>query len=227
MFDEEALARELDENGYFRAGCVLDETQCTELISAYEDDARFRSRVIMERHNFGVGEYKYFADPLPAVVDSLRHDVYADLAPVANRWMERMRSGVSYPPALDAFLERCAHAGQRRPTPLLLRYESGGYNCLHQDLYGELAFPLQMVVMLSEPDRDYAGGEFVLVEQRPRMQSKPMVIRARQGEAIVFCTNERPVRGRTGYYRVKTRHGVSRIEGGRRYALGIIFHNAA
>ncbi len=227
MFDEEALTRELDEKGYFRAGRVLDETQCRELISFYDDDARFRSRVVMERHNFGLGEYKYFANPLPALIDSVRHEVYAQLAPVANRWMDRMRSGVSYPATLDAFLERCAEAGQCRPTPLILRYESGGYNCLHQDLYGDLAFPLQMVVMLSEPERDYSGGEFVLVEQRPRMQSKPMVIRAKQGEAIVFCTNERPVRGRTGYYRVKMRHGVSSIDGGLRYALGIIFHNAA
>jgi uncharacterized protein len=227
MFDLEALETSLDERGYFRAGRVLDDAACRTLIDAYADDARFRSRVVMERHNFGRGEYKYFADPLPPVVQTLRETAYDPLAAVANRWMELMHANLRYPPALDAFLARCAQAGQTRPTPLILRYDAGGYNCLHQDLYGELAFPLQMVIMLSDCEREYDGGELVLVEQRPRMQSKPSVIRATRGEAIVFCTNERPVRGRSGYYRVKMRHGVSEITRGERYALGIIFHNAA
>ena len=227
MFDEDALVNSLEANGYFRAGRLLDEALCRELTAMYEEDERFRKRIVMERHNFGLGEYKYFSDPLPRVIDDLRHRAYPQLASVANRWMSQMRVDMRYPESLDEFLKRCAAAGQNRPTPLILRYESGGYNCLHQDLYGELAFPLQMVVMLSEPDVEYEGGEFILVEQRPRMQSKPNVIRAHRGEAIVFCTNERPVRGRTGYYRVKMRHGVSEIHRGERYALGIIFHNAA
>ena len=227
MFDDSTLAKSLEENGYFRAGRILDDPSCADLIAMYADDSRFRSRVVMERHHFGVGEYKYFGNPLPEAIDELRHRAYPQLAVVANRWMEQLKAPAQYPPSLDEFLKRCAQAGQTRPTPLILRYESGGYNCLHQDLYGELAFPLQMVIMLSEPEEEYSGGEFILVEQRPRMQSKPNVITARRGEAIVFCTNERPVRGRTGYYRVKTRHGVSQIRSGERYALGIIFHNAA
>ncbi len=227
MFDVEALETSLDEKGYYRAGRVLDDAACRELIAMYDDDDRFRSRVVMERHNFGRGEYKYFADPLPQRIQTIREAAYAPLATVANRWMDRMRVELRYPDALAAFLARCAQAGQARPTPLILRYDAGGYNCLHQDLYGELAFPLQMVIMLSDCERDYDGGEFVLVEQRPRMQSKPNVIRATRGEAIVFSTNERPVRGRSGYYRVKMRHGVSEITRGERYALGIIFHNAS
>ncbi len=227
MFDLEALSRSLDENGYFRAGKLLTDDACRSLIDAYGDDERYRSRIVMERHNFGAGEYKYYNDPLPGIIDEIRHDAYLQLADVANRWMSEMRLETRYPRDLDAFLERCAHAGQTRPTPLILRYEAGGYNCLHQDLYGELAFPMQIVVMLSDPAEDYEGGEFVLVEQRPRMQSKPIVLTARRGEAIVFCNNERPVRGRTGFYRVKMRHGVSKITNGNRYALGIIFHNAA
>jgi len=227
MFDVEALETSLDERGYYRAGRVLDDAACSELIQTYGDDARFRSRVVMERHNFGRGEYKYFADPLPQRIQTLRETAYPALAAIANKWMDRMRVQLRYPDQLDAFLERCAQAGQKRPTPLILRYDAGGYNCLHQDLYGELMFPLQMVIMLSDSEREYEGGELVLVEQRPRMQSKPNVIRATRGEAIVFSTNERPVRGRLGYYRVKMRHGVSEITRGERYALGIIFHNAA
>ncbi len=227
MFDLEALEESLDERGFYRAGRVLDDATCRELIATYDNDACFRSRIVMERHNFGRGEYKYFSDPLPGTIARLRESAYPQLATIANRWMDRMHAKLHYPTQLDAFLERCAHAGQTRPTPLILRYDAGGYNCLHQDLYGELAFPLQMVIMLSDCEREYDGGEFVLVEQRPRMQSKPNVIRATRGEAIVFSTNERPVRGRSGYYRVKMRHGVSEITRGERYALGIIFHNAA
>lgn len=227
MFDLEALETSLSERGFCKAGRVLDDAACEELIALYDDEARFRSRVVMERHNFGRGEYKYFANPLPDAVHALRAAAYEPLAAIANRWMEELRSPLRYPSALDEFTARCASAGQTRPTPLILRYEAGGYNCLHQDLYGELAFPLQVVVMLSEPERDYEGGEFILVEQRPRMQSKPIVVRARRGEAIVFATNERPVRGRTGTYRVKMRHGVSEITSGKRYALGLIFHDAA
>lgn len=227
MFDLEALERSISERGYFRAGAVLDERSCEQLIASYGEDRHFRSRVIMERHNFGRGEYRYFADPLPEVVHRLRAESYVPLAAIANRWMEALRQPSRYPDTLLEFSERCARAGQSKPTPLILRYEAGGYNCLHQDLYGELAFPLQMVVMLSEPGRDYAGGEFVLVEQRPRMQSRPIVLSARCGEAIVFANNERPVHGRSGYYRVKMRHGVSEVTRGERYALGIIFHDAA
>lgn len=227
MFDAKALESSLDERGFYRAGRVLDDAACRELIETYGNDAQFRSRVVMERHNFGRGEYKYFADPLPQAIQALREAAYPQLATVANRWMDHMHVQLRYPEALDAFLARCAQAGQTRPTPLILRYDAGGYNCLHQDLYGELAFPLQMVIMLSDCEREYDGGELVLVEQRPRMQSKPNVIRATRGEAIVFSTNERPVRGRSGYYRVKMRHGVSEITRGERYALGIIFHNAA
>lgn len=227
MFEDDALQTSLDDRGYARVGTLLSGDACDALVAMYGDDVRFRSRVVMERHNFGFGEYKYFADPLPSIVSELRERGYAALAPIANRWMERLGSEVRYASKHAEFRAACAAAGQTRPTPLILRYEAGGYNCLHQDLYGALAFPLQMVVMLSEPNVDYEGGEFVLVEQRPRMQSKLVVLRARKGEAIVFSTNDRPVQGRRGAYRVKMRHGVAEVTCGQRFALGIIFHDAA
>lgn len=217
----------LEQNGYASLGRLLSDAQCRELIASYADDAAFRKTVVMERHNFGIGDYKYFSYPLPRVIAELRESVYARLVPVANQWMDELRLSTRYPGHLDEFIARCVNAGQNRPTPLLLHYTAGGYNCMHQDLYGELAFPLQLVVMLSEAGEDYEGGEFVLVEQRPRMQSRPMVLRPRRGEGIVFANNERPERGRSGFYRVKMRHGVSEITTGERYALGIIFHDAA
>jgi len=224
---KEAMLDGLNENGYSLTGPLLSAAQCRDLIALYGDDARFRSHIVMQRHNFGAGDYKYFAHPLPPAVADLRERFYGPLTQVANEWMKEMRRPTRYPAALAEFLARCATAGQNRPTPLLLRYTAGGYNCLHQDLYGELAFPLQLVVMLSEPGEDYEGGEFVLVEQRPRMQSRPIVLRPRRGEGVVFANNERPQAGRNGHYRVKMRHGVSAITSGERYALGIIFHDAA
>jgi hypothetical protein len=226
MFESAAFSASLHERGYAHAGRVLSDEECRELIALYENDALFRKHVIMERHNFGIGDYKYFANPLPQVVGDVREQAYSPLASIANQWMESLRVAARYPGQLDEFLARCGAAGQKRPTPLILHYTAGGYNCLHQDLYGELAFPLQLVVMLSEPGVDYEGGELVLVEQRPRMQSKPVVLRPRRGEGVVFANNERPAAGRNGFYRVKMRHGVSEVTKGERYALGVIFHDA-
>jgi hypothetical protein len=205
---------------------MLSPAQCAGLTELYDDDSHFRSRVVMARHGYGKGEYKYFAYPLPALVKELRTALYPPLAAIANDWMEKVGSDVRYPPAHAAFLKRCHAAGQTRPTPLLLRYGAGDYNCLHQDLYGEHVFPLQVAVLLSEPGRDFEGGEFVLTEQRPRMQSRVEVVPLRQGDAVVFAVNERPVRGTRGTYRVKMRHGVSRLRSGHRHTLGLIFHDA-
>ena len=181
----------------------------------------------MARHGFGSGEYQYFARPLPPVVGALREAVYPRLVPVANRWHEAMGIGRSFPPSLEGFLDRCHEAGQTRPTPLLLRYREGDHNCLHQDLYGELAFPLQLAVLLSEPGRDFTGGEFLLVEQRPRRQSRPEVVPLAQGQGVIFAVSQRPVAGTRGSYRVTMRHGVSRVRSGERFCLGVIFHDAA
>ena len=197
------------------------------MIASFEDDRLFRSHVHMERHRFGVGDYKYFARPLPGLVQALRERLYPPLAAIANRWMEALGEPVRYPPALSAFLERCAAAGQAKPTPLLLRYETGGYNCLHQDLYGALAFPLQAAALLSRRNRDYEGGEFLLVEQRPRAQSVGEAIAVEQGELLIFANRVRPVRGVRGVYRANVRHGVSVVRSGHRYTLGVIFHDAA
>ena len=217
----------LSARGYAVTNPILSPEECTSIIALYNDDSRFRSQVIMERHRFGVGDYKYFANPLPETVANLRTSAYPHLAKVANEWAEAF--GEKKPPfPLDhaAFLKICHKAGQTKPTPLILHYEAGGYNCLHQDLYGEVAFPLQMVFLLGQPGRDWEGGEFLLVEQQPRAQSKAEVVPANQGQTIVFTTRYRPVKGSRGHYRVNLRHGVSRVHRGTRYTLGIIFHDA-
>jgi hypothetical protein len=220
------VTKELDEQGYAVLPGLLGADECRALVTLYEKEELFRSRIVMERHAFGRGEYKYLAYPFPPLVESLRVSLYARLVPVANRWAT-MLDEATYPDTLEAFLARCHEAGQTRPTPLLLSYGEGDYNCLHQDLYGELYFPLQVACLLSEPGRDFSGGELVMTEQRPRMQSRPMVVPLRQGDGVAFAVNQRPVQGTRGVYRVKMRHGVSRIHGGRRHTLGVIFHDAA
>ena len=220
------VARDLDAYGNAVIQGLLTPEECSTLSGLYAEDARFRSRVVMARHGFGRGEYQYFAYPLPELVASLRAALYPPLAQVANRWNEGLRIDVRYPPGHALFLERCHRAGQERPTPLLLQYGPGDYNCLHQDLYGEHVFPLQVAILLSEPGRDFTGGEFVLTEQRPRLQSRPEVVPLRQGDAVVFAVHHRPVEGSRGSYRVTLRHGVSRLRSGRRHTLGIIFHDA-
>ncbi len=224
--DWTTAAAALDDRGYARLGTGLGPADCGALAGLYGDDARFRSRVDMGRHRFGEGEYKYFADPLPEVVARLRHALYPGLAEIANRWAERLRDEARFPATLDEFLSRCHAAGQAKPTPLLLRYEAGGYNCLHQDLYGDVVFPIQVVAMLSRPGVDFDGGEFLLVEQRPRAQSMGEAIPMAQGELVAFTTRHRPVQGTRGAYRASVRHGVSRVHRGVRMTLGIIFHDA-
>ena len=216
----------LNQRGYAVLSGLLDPAACGDLAALYEEDAAFRSRVVMARHNFGSGEYKYLRYPLPPVVAALREALYPALAPLANQWQERLRLEPRFPATLEAYLACCHAAGQQRPTPLILKYEAGDYNCLHQDLYGELVFPVQATVLLSAPARDFAGGEFLLVEQRPRMQSKGEVVLLDQGDAVIFAVNHRPVGGARGYYRTTLRHGVSRLRSGRRFTLGIIFHDA-
>jgi len=205
---------------------VLSAEECAGLIALYPDDRRFRSRIDMARFRFGVGDYKYFAAPLPPVVADLRQHAYPPLAAIANRWMEALGSRDRYPDELEGLLARCRRAGQTKPTPLLLHYEAGGYNCLHRDLYGDVAFPLQLTAFLSRREADYTGGEFLLVEQRPRAQSRGMAITPERGELLIFATAERPVRGSRGYFRAGLRHGVSRVHAGSRHTLGIIFHDA-
>ena len=219
-------AGDLDAQGCAVLNKLLTPDQCRALAGLYPDDTCFRSRIVMGRHGFGRGEYKYFAYPLPDVIAQLRPMLYARLYQVANRWNEAMGIDIRYPPTHDAFLERCHAAGQTRPTPLLLQYGAGDYNCLHQDLYGEHVFPLQVAILLSEPGRDFTGGEFVLTEQRPRMQSRPEVVQLAQGDAVAFAVHHRPVQGTRGFYRVNLRHGVSRIHSGHRHTVGIIFHDA-
>jgi uncharacterized protein len=223
--DAARLAASLDERGYAVLPALLDRDECRALAALYADDRAFRSRVVMQRHGFGRGEYKYLRYPLPAPVAELRRALYPLFAPIANRWREALREEGRFPATLDDFLAECQAAGQTRPTPLILRYAAGDYNCLHQDLYGALVFPLQLTILLSGP-ADFAGGEFLLVEQRPRMQSKGEVVPLRQGEAVVFAVHHRPVRGTRGFYRVNQRHGVSRLRSGERATLGIIFHDA-
>ncbi len=222
----EQVEAELDGYGGAVLQHLLTPDECEAIAAMYPDGAVFRSRVVMTRHGFGRGEYKYFRYPLPDLVEQLRTSLYPRLAPIANRWNEALRIDVRYPETHAEFLERCHAAGQRRPTPLLLQYGEGDYNCLHQDLYGEHVFPLQVAILLSEPGRDFAGGDFVLTEQRPRMQSRVEVVPLRQGDAVAFAVHHRPVQGTRGTYRVNLRHGVSRIRHGHRHTLGIIFHDA-
>lgn len=219
---------ELDARGWARIGELLERRDCDAIVDLYDNAGdRFRNRVVMARHGFGSGEYKYFAYPLPGVVAQLRCGLYPRLAAVADRWNERMGIAVRYPKTHAGFLKLCHAAGQTRPTPLLLRYGPGDYNCLHQDLYGEYVFPLQVAILLADPGEDFTGGEFVLTEQRPRMQSRVSVVPLRRGDAVVFAVHHRPVRGRRAYYRAIMRHGVSELLCGRRHTLGIIFHDAA
>ena len=220
------IENELDAQGCAVLKGVLDPDECRALAALYPDDALFRSRIVMGRHGFGRGEYKYFSYPLPGLIAALRPPLYGRLAGVANRWNEAMDIDIRYPASHAAFLKRCHDAGQTKPTPLLLQYEAGDYNCLHQDLYGEHVFPLQVAILLSEPGRDFEGGEFVLTEQRPRMQSRAEVAPLRQGDAVAFAVHHRPVQGTRGTYRVNLRHGVSRLRSGRRHTVGVIFHDA-
>lgn len=224
--DWERVSKELDARGCAIIESLITPEECDALARLYPVDDIFRSRVVMARHGFGSGEYKYFSYPLPDVVSELRTEIYPRLAPIANRWNAAMGVDARYPAKLSDFIARCHEAGQLRPTPLLLRYEAGDYNCLHQDLYGEHVFPLQIAILLSEPGRDFTGGEFVLTEQRPRMQSRAEVIPLKQGDAVVFAVRHRPVQGARGVYRVNMRHGVSRIRSGHRQTLGVIFHDA-
>jgi hypothetical protein len=225
--DWPAIEADLDAYGCAVAPKLISPEACRSLAALYADDALFRSRIAMARHGYGRGEYKYFADPLPDLIVALRRGLYRRLAPLADRWNAAMGVPVRYPDAHEAFRARCRAAGQRRPTPLLLRYGPGDYNCLHQDVYGEHLFPLQVAILLSEPGRDFAGGEFVLTEQRPRMQSRAEVVSLSQGDGVIFAVRERPVQGARGPYRVNMRHGVSRLRSGERFTLGIIFHDAA
>ena len=217
---------DLDAQGCAVLKGLLSVEECRALAAVYPDDSRFRSRVVMGRHGFGRGEYKYFSYPLPDLIAELRPALYAQLHDVANSWNEAMGIDIRYPQGHDAFLKRCHAAGQTRPTPLLLQYGVGDYNCLHQDLYGEHVFPLQVAILLSEPGRDFTGGEFVLTEQRPRMQSRPEVVPLAQGDAVAFAVHVRPMQGTRGFYRVNLRHGVSRIRSGHRHTVGVIFHDA-
>ena len=225
--DWHEVGHALNNEGWALLPGLLAPEQCAELIDLYDRDDAFRSRVVMARHGFGRGEYKYFAYPLPAFVSALRERLYPPLAAIANRWNALMTIDVRYPPAHREFLQRCHAAGQTRPTPLLLRYGAGDYNCLHQDLYGEHVFPLQAAVLLADPEEDFSGGEFVLTTQRPRMQSRASVVPLRRGDAVVFAVHQRPVRGGRGIYRVTMRHGVSTVRAGNRHTLGIIFHDAS
>ena len=220
------VSRDLDADGSAMVERLLFPEECETLAGWYAHDHLFRSRVVMERHGFGRGQYKYFSYPLPVLIADLRTVFYPHLVPIANRWNSAMGIDVRYPEEHADFIERCHRAGQVKPTPLLLQYGTQDYNCLHQDLYGEHAFPLQLAILLSEPQKDFTGGEFVLTEQRPRMQSRPIVVPLGQGDGIVFAVHQRPVQGTRGFYRVTLRHGVSRIRSGHRHTLGVIFHDA-
>jgi uncharacterized protein len=224
--DWDVAAQDLDAAGNAVLKGLLSPDECRSLAALYPEDDIFRSRVVMARHGFGRGEYKYFAYPLPAIIGDLRTALYPRLAPIANHWNEALGLGGRYPAAHPEFIARCHEAGQRKPTPLLLQYQAGDFNCLHQDVYGEHVFPLQVAILLSRPGPDFTGGEFVMTEQRPRMQSRAEVVPLGQGDAVVFTVRNRPVQGTRGVYRVNLRHGVSRIRSGHRHTLGIIFHDA-
>ena len=224
--DWECISQDIDARGNAILERVLSADECRTLAALYPEDDLFRSRVVMSRHGFGRGEYKYFNYPLPEIIAELRTAIYSRLAPIANRWNTAMGIDVRYPEVHARFLQRCHNAGQLRPTPLLLQYGEGDYNCLHQDLFGEHVFPIQVTILLSEPTKDFTGGEFILTEQRPRMQSRPEVVPLRQGDGVAFAVHHRPVQGTRGFYRVNLRHGVSRVRSGHRHTLGIIFHDA-
>ena len=225
--DWNQIAEDLNADGNAIVKRLLSPDECDRVRALYEQQDIFRSHVVMERHSFGRGEYRYFRYPLPDLVAELRTSIYPHLAPVANRWNESMGLDVRYPAQHTGYVDRCHAAGQVKPTPLILKYGAGDYNCLHQDLYGAHVFPLQVAILLSEPNRDFTGGEFVLTEQRPRMQSRPIVVPLQKGDGVVFAVSHRPVHGKRGWYRVNLRHGVSRLHSGARYTLGIIFHDAA
>lgn len=225
-FDTDTLLRDLDADGYALRP-LLDPAACRDLATLYDRSALFRKRIVMEQRAYGRGEYQYFAYPLPDRVERLREALYPALASVANAWAARLKTGRVFPPGLEAYLAECHAAGQTRATPLLLRYDAGGFNCLHQDLYGDLVFPLQVVVLLSDPATDFTGGEFVLMEQRPRAQSRAVVVTPTQGQCVVFPVHHRPGAGARGAFRLTMRHGVSRVHTGRRQTLGLIFHDAA
>jgi hypothetical protein len=224
--DWPGVAAHLDGNGWAVLPGLLSPKECGAIAGLYGEESIFRSHIIMGRHGFGRGEYKYFSYPLPDIIADVRTTLYPQLAPIANRWNESMGIEVRYPALHADFIKRCHKAGQTRPTPLLLQYAAGDYNCLHQDLYGEHVFPLQVAILLSEPERDFTGGEFVLTEQRPRMQSRAAVVPLKQGDAVVFAVHHRPVQGTRGTYRVNLRHGVSQLRSGHRHTVGIIFHDA-
>lgn len=227
QLDWPTIHSQLHAHGHARTGVLLTQAECAQLSASYDDTQRFRSRVVMSRHGFGRGEYQYFSYPLTDLVGQLREGLYSHLAPVANAWQAAMKLARRFPDTLVDMLARCHQAGQTRPTPLLLKYGEGDYNCLHQDLYGEHVFPLQVAVLLSQPGADFDGGQFVLVEQRPRMQSRPHVVPLVQGEGVIFAVHHRPVQGTRGTYRVNLRHGVSALTRGQRFTAGIIFHDAA
>jgi uncharacterized protein len=222
----ERVYRDLDAESNAVVKDLLAADECDEIRGLYQNEEVFRTQVVMERHGFGRGEYKYFSYPLPDVISDLRTSLYPHLVPIANRWNAAMGIEVRYPDMHADYIKRCHRAGQTRPTPLLLKYGPGDYNCLHQDLYGEHVFPLQVAILLSEPGNDFTGGEFVMTEQRPRMQSRPIVVPLQKGDGVVFAVNHRPVKGKKSVYRVNLRHGVSRLRSGSRYTLGIIFHDA-
>ncbi len=225
-FDWNGIAERLDQQGFAVVSGLLDGKTCAALVRDYNDDDRYRNRVIMARHGFGRGEYKYFGNPLPQVVAELRAALYPPLGGIANRWNETLGLDERFPGTLAAYLQTCHAAGQTKPTPLILKYETDDYNCLHQDLYGEMVFPLQIAVLLSRPEEDFTGGEFVMTEQRPRMQSRAMVVPLQQSDGVIFPVRQRPVQGVKRRYRVNMRHGVSRVLSGQRFTLGIIFHDA-
>ncbi len=227
QLDWDGITSQMNDTGYALARNVLTAKECDNLVQRYDVQSLYRKTIVMERYRFGMGEYKYFSYPLPDVLEQVRQHVYPKLAPIANSWMKVLNIDKHFPNSLAELLEQCHEHAQNRPTPLILSYSKGGYNTLHQDLYGEVFFPMQLVLFLDEPGEDYEGGEFVLIEQRPRAQSKVMVLKPRKGDMLLFTTNFRPVKGSKGYYRVNMKHGVSEVTAGKRHTLGVIFHDAA